>query len=94
MTFQILRKVCLQNLATINDLLMNANEDRRQSRLSEPRLRLGEEYSRFTFNGADVSKCSWKRLDEEFAWEKLQQYETLYKKEFVRCQEHIDLPKN
>ena len=78
MGFQILRKVCLQNLAAINDLLMNANE----------------EYSQFAFNGADASKCSWKRLDEEFAWEKLQQYETLYKKEFVRCQEHIGLPKN
>ena len=91
MGFQILRKICLQNLAAINDLLMNANE----------------EYSQFAFNGADASKCSWKRLDgsansitvgqtlrEEFAWEKLQQYETLYKKEFVRCQEHIGLPKN
>ncbi len=73
MTFQILRKVCLQNLAAINDLLMNANE----------------EYSRFAFNGADASKCSLKRQYEEIAWEKLQRYETLYKKEFVRCQEHL-----
>ncbi len=78
MGFQILRKVCLQNLTAINNLLMNANE----------------EYSRFAFNGANPSKSSWKRLDEEFAWEKLQAYEELYKQEFMRCQEHIGLPKN
>ncbi len=65
-------------MAAINNLLMNANE----------------EYSQFAFNGADASKSNWKRLDEEFAWDILQQYETLYKKEFVRCQEHIGLPKN
>ena len=76
--FQIFRKVCLQNLAAINDLLMNANE----------------EYSRFAFNGADASKSSWKRHDEEIAWEKLQKYEDLYKKIFLCCQEYIDLPKN
>jgi hypothetical protein len=78
MGFQISRKVCLQNLTAINELLMNANE----------------KYSRFAFNGADASKSSWKREDEEFAWEKLQQYETLYKKEFVRCQEYIGISKN
>ena len=78
MGFQILRKVCLQNLTAINELLINANE----------------KYSRFPFNGADASKSSWKREDEEIAWEKLQQYETRYKKEFMRCQEHIGVPKN
>ena len=78
MGFQILRKVCLQNLAAINDLLINANE----------------KYSRFPFNGADASKSLWKREDEEIAWDIVQQYETLYKKEFVRCQEYIRAPKN
>ncbi len=57
-------------------------------------MNANEEYSQFAFNGADASKSNWKRLDEEFAWDILQQYETLYKKEFVRCQEHIGLPKN
>ena len=79
MGFQISRKVCLQNLTAINELLMNANE----------------KYSRFAFNGADASKSSWKREDkEEIAWQKVQRYEELYQKEFVRCQEHIRVSKN
>jgi hypothetical protein len=67
MTFQILRKVCLQNLSVINDLLINVDQ----------------EYSQFVFNGADASKCTLKRqygsahsitvgqtLREEIAWKK------------------------